>query len=290
MGADGTVVSTVTGTVVAGYGRDCLVQAGGALIRAKARGRHVQPVAGDRVHLVNREIIDAIAPRTSVFARSSSHRTKVIAANATQIVAVVACEPPFSDELLCRLTVAAENAGLPIAFVLNKIDLEASLAAAREMLAPFRDLGYPAIELSAQRDIGPVRPLLHGHCSVLVGQSGMGKSTLLKALVPEAEVHIREISSFLASGRHSTTASRLYRLDAGSAVIDTPGVAEFGLAGFGARGIAAGFREFAAHAARCRFHDCRHLTEPGCAVRAASLHPRRLLLYERIMRAELATA
>jgi ribosome biogenesis GTPase len=253
----------------------------------------VQPVAGDRVHLVNGDIIDAVAPRLSVFARSSSHRTKVIAANATQIVAVVACEPPFSDELLCRLTVAAENAGLPIAFVLNKIDLDASLAAAREMLAPFRELGYPVIELSAQRDIAPVRPLLHGHCSVLVGQSGMGKSTLLKALVPEAEVHIREISSFLASGRHSTTASRLYRLgvlDAPGTVIDTPGVAEFGLAGFGPRGIAAGFREFAALAVRCKFHDCRHLAEPGCAVRAAPLHPRRLLLYERILRAELATA
>jgi len=274
------------GTVVAGYGRDCLVQAGGGLVRAKARNRQVQPVAGDRVLLVEGNIIEALAPRTSVFARAGSHRTKVIAANVTQIVAVAACEPPFSDELLSRFAIAAEWNELPMTIVLNKMDLADLRAGALEMLAPFRDVGYPVVELSASRDAAPLRPLLTGHRSVLVGQSGMGKSTLLKQLVPEAEVHIQEISSFLAAGKQSTTASRLYSLDERSSVIDTPGVAEFGLAGLDARAIARGFREIAELATRCRFSDCRHLAEPGCAVRDA-IHPRRLLLYERIMRAEM---
>ncbi|MGE3678465.1 MAG: ribosome small subunit-dependent GTPase A [Burkholderiales bacterium] len=278
---------SVDGTVVAGHGRDCLVRAGGVLVRAKARNRQVQPVAGDRVMLTAGDIIDAVAPRSSVFARASNHRAKVIAANVTQIVAVAACEPPFSDELLCRFTVAAEWHALPIAFVLNKVDLADRRAAALAMLAPFRDIGYPVIELSAQLDASPLRPLLQGQRSVLVGQSGMGKSTLLQALVPDAEVHIQEISGFLAAGRQSTTAARLYELDDASSIIDTPGVAEFGLAGLDARAIAGGFREFAQAATCCRFNDCRHLTEPGCAVRAA-VHPRRLVLYERILQAELA--
>jgi len=275
------------GTVVAGYGRACLVQAGGELVRAKARNRQVQPVAGDRVMLVDNDIIEAVAPRSSVFSRASNHRTKVIAANVTQIVAVAACEPPFSDELLCRFAIAAEHHGLPLAIVLNKVDIAGRRDEAAGMLAPFLEAGHAVVELSASLDASPLLPLLSGHRSVLVGQSGMGKSTLLKQLVPGADVQIREISQFLAAGKQSTTASRLYELDASTSIIDTPGVAEFGLAGLDARTLAAGFREIAALAARCKFSDCRHLAEPGCAVRAGGMHPRRLLLYERIMRAEM---
>ena len=122
----------------------------------------------------------------------------------------------------------------------------------------------------------------------------MGKSTLVKTLVPDAAVRIGEISRFLDSGRQSTTAARLYALDASSEIVDTPGVSEFGLAGSSAREIAACFREFAAHAAGCRFQDCRHLSEPDCAVRRATIsgavHPRRLELYQRIVREERAGA
>ncbi len=274
------------GTVVAGHGRDCLVEAEGELLHAKARSRRVQPVAGDRVFLVEGNIIEAVAPRSSEFSRSSSHRTKVIAANVTQVVMVVACEPPFSDELMCRVLVAAEHAGLRTLFVLNKSDLAGLLPAAREMLAPFAAAGYPVLEMSAAHDASALRPALEGQLSVISGQSGMGKSTLVKNLVPHAEVRIREISRFLAAGRQSTIAARLHALNERSAIIDTPGIAEFGLAGLSNHDIALGFREFTAHAVRCKFHDCRHLTEPGCAVRGAPIHPRRLLLYERILRAE----
>ncbi len=287
------------GTVVAGFGRESLVRAdGGELLSAAARSRDVQPVCGDRVMLSGvaggRAVIEAIDPRRNVFSRASRHRTKVLAANVTQVVVLVACEPSFSDELMCRLLGAAELAGLPALIALNKTDLAERRDDALRALEPFRGLGYPVVELVGKRDAQPLLPYLHHHRSLLAGQSGMGKSTLVKTLVPEAEVRIGEISRFLDSGRQSTTASRLYLVDAASEIVDTPGVSEFGLAGLGARAIAQCFREFGAHAARCRFQDCRHLSEPDCAVREATLsgavHPRRLALYQRILQQEFGGA
>ena len=285
-----------SGTVVAGFGRESLVRADdGELLQASARSRDVQPVCGDRVMLSGvagaRAVIEAIDPRRNVFSRASRHRTKVLAANVTQVVVLVACEPSFSDELVCRFLAAAELAGLPALIVLNKVDLAGQRDDALRALEPFRGLGYPLVELAGKRDAQPLVPYLRQHRSLLAGQSGMGKSTLVKTLVPQAEVRIGEISRFLDSGRQSTTASRLYVVDAASEIVDTPGVSEFGLAGLSARGIAQCFREFGPYAARCRFQDCRHLSEPGCAVREAALsgavHPRRLALYQRIVQQEL---
>jgi ribosome biogenesis GTPase len=281
------------GTVIAGFGRSCLVRPdGGELAPAHARNRRIEMVAGDRVQLIGHGVIEAVAPRRSVFARASAFRTKVLAANVTRVVVLAACEPSFADELICRVLVAAERCGLPALVALNKIDLGDRCDAARARLEPFRAAGYPVIEISAKHDIAPLRPYLRGERTVLAGQSGMGKSTLVRALVPDAEVRIGEISRFLDSGRQSTTASRLYTLDAESEIVDTPGISEFGLAGLSARDIAEGFRDFAPLAAGCRFNDCRHLAEPACAVRAAAasgaIHPRRLALYERIVRQERA--
>jgi ribosome biogenesis GTPase len=287
------------GTVVAGFGRESLVRVdGGELLSATARSRDLQPVCGDRVMLSGigggRAVIEAIDPRRNVFARASRHRTKVLAANVTQVVVLVACEPSFSDELMCRFLGAAELAGLPALIALNKTDLAERREDALRALEPFRGLGYPVVELVGKRDAQPLLPYLQRHRSLLAGQSGMGKSTLVKTLVPQAEVRIGEISHFLDSGRQSTTASRLYVVDAASEIVDTPGVSEFGLAGLSARQIAQCFREFGPHAARCRFQDCRHLSEPGCAVREATLsgavHPRRLALYQRILQQELGGA
>ena len=159
-------------------------------------------------------------------------------------------------------------------------------------MPPFRGLGYPLVELSSKGDVTPLLPYLKGQRSLLTGQSGMGKSTLVKALVPDAEVRIREISHFLDAGKQSTTGSRLFELAPGTEIIDSPGVAEFGLAGFDAPAIGAGFREFGPHRGHCRFQNCSHLVEPGCALQAAAdsgaIHPRRLALYQRIVRAEAA--
>ena len=285
------------GTVVAGFGRECLVRVdGGELLRCQVRGRQIQPACGDRVQLAHSSadqgVVEAVGPRTNEFSRAVHFRRKVLAANVSQLVILLACEPSFSDELICRMLVVAEHAGLPTVMVLNKVDLVEQRERALAMLTPFRGLGYPLVELAGKIDVEPLRAYLSGYRSLFTGQSGMGKSTLVKALVPDAEVRIREISAFLDAGKQSTTGSRLYPVAPGTEIIDTPGVAEFGLAGMGYLHIAEGFREFTPYRGACRFQNCRHLNEPGCALHAAaetgSIHPRRLALYQRIVLAEEA--
>lgn len=282
------------GTVVAAHRRQSLVRDEGAsLLRCLVRGRALRPACGDRVGFIRgasgEGVIESIAPRRNEFARAAQHRRKVIAANLTQVMIMVACEPAWDDELVCRMLVAAEDAGLPAVLVLNKSDLTGLRDAALARLAPFRGLGYPLVEVAARRDAEPLRAYLAGQRTLLAGQSGMGKSTLVAALVPQAEVRIREISRYLDAGRQTTTTARLYEIDETSELVDSPGVSEFGLAGFSPQSLAGGFREIAQHAGACRFRDCRHLVEPGCAVEAAAargtIHPRRLALYRQIARA-----
>jgi len=174
-----------------------------------------------------------------------------------------------------------------VLIVLNKIDLAAALPVARELLRPFVALGYRIVELSAHQDAGLLAPLLLGETSVLVGQSGMGKSTLTNALVPEAAAATREISTALDSGKHTTTHARLYRLENGGALIDCPGLQEFGLAHMTPVEIEFGFVEFRQYIGACRFRDCRHTAEPDCAIKAAAaggaIHPRRLAHYRQLI-------
>lgn len=273
------------GTVVAAFGRQYEIALdGGGLALCFPRGKKSHVACGDRVTVTlsaaDHGVITAVLPRSTLLYRSDAFRQKLFAANATQAVIVVAAEPSFSDELVSRCIVAAEQQHMRALIVLNKTDLAEKAEAARLQLAPFRDLGYPVVELSAKHDAEALRPHLAGQCSVLVGQSGMGKSTLINALLPEVQASVREISGALDSGKHTTTHTRLYRLDAASSLIDSPGMQEFGLAHLTRAEIEQGFREFLPHLDRCRFRDCRHDQEPDCALRAAvaagSISPRRL--------------
>lgn len=264
----------LTGLIVAAFGRHYEIeQADGSRITGYPRGKKSPYACGDRVELehTNAQQAQIIRnqPRTSLLYRSDAFRQKLIVANATQLVLVVATEPSFSDELLTRALVAAESEGLRSLIVLNKIDLTAQLDEARQRLAPLAALGYPVIELSALDHAHPLRPWLTDQISVLVGQSGMGKSTLINALIPEAAAVTREISAALDSGKHTTTYARRYALDATSALIDSPGLQEFGLAHLSRGSIEQGFIEFRPHLSHCRFRDCYHHNEPGCAIRAA---------------------
>ena len=262
------------GTVIAAHGRHYLIELdGGGTLPCFPRGKKSDLACGDRVSVLrssdSQGVIDALQPRQSLLYRSNEFRQKLIAANVTQIVIVVATEPSFSEELVTRCLVAAESQDMAALIVLNKCDLRERLAHAETVLAPFVRLGYPLLRLSALSSIEALRPHLARHISVLVGQSGMGKSTLVNALIPQANARTREISEALDSGKHTTTHATLYRLDADSALIDSPGLQEFGLHHLSLHELEHGFPELRQFSGQCRFRNCRHDREPGCAVRNA---------------------
>jgi len=293
--------------VIAAFGRQYLVRlADGTEMACLTRGKKSEVACGDIVEVRRTDhpsvrtgtptlggilpdaqgVIEGITPRYTLLYRSDAYREKIIAANVTQIIVVVAAEPSFNDELLARCLVAAFDQKLGVLIVLNKCDLTGAADAARKQLVPYSAIGYRVLEISAMQDVAVLRPYLAGHSSVLVGQSGMGKSTLINALLPDAQAATREISSALDSGKHTTTHARLYRLDYTSSLIDCPGVQAFGLHHLSFGRIEQGFVEFAQFLGQCRFDDCHHLHEPGCALRSAAeagkIDARRLELFQHI--------
>ena len=186
------------------------------------------------------------------------------------MVIVVAAVPTFSEELINRCLAAAENQGLQVLIVLNKADLVSATQVAAGRLNLYRGLGYAVLEVSAASNARPLLPFLSNQLSVLVGQSGMGKSTIINALFPGAKRATAGISVALDTGRHTTTHARLYELDEQSGIIDSPGLQEFGLYHMNNEELAWGFVEFRPYLGQCKFADCRHMREPGCALRDAT--------------------
>ena len=263
------------GLVVATYRRHYAVTlADGETIECVQKGRSLQIACGDRVGIVRVAgggAIESVSARTSLLYRSDAFREKLIAANVTQIVGVVAPGLGLDEELINRWMIAAESQSCRFVLAANKSDLP-QYAELRQRLAPFAALGYSVVELSALRDAAPINAWLAGNHSVLVGQSGMGKSTIVNALIPSAAIRVSEVSAALATGRHTTTATTLYPLPALGAdtwIVDSPGMKAFGLAHLDPETIAEAFVELRPLLGHCRFRDCQHDAEPGCAIQAA---------------------
>jgi ribosome biogenesis GTPase len=282
----------ISGEIIAAFGRHFLVDTeSGSAISCVLRGKKGGAACGDRVEIrptaPGQGVIENILPRITLLYRSDISREKLIAANVTQMIIVVAAVPSFSEELITRCLVAAENQHLDTLIVLNKTDLSEPTRVAFDTLSLYQKLNYILLPLSARNDVGPLLPHLHGKTSILVGQSGMGKSTMINSLVPTAERITAEISVTLDSGRHATTHARLYHLDPKSRIIDSPGVQQFGLRHLTDEDIAWGFREFHPYLGKCRFSNCNHIGEPDCAIAQAAhdkkIEAQRLGFYRRLL-------
>ena len=263
------------GLVVASYGKRFDIELSDKMrISCVTRGKKTDLACGDIVNIKltdKREgVVESSLPRTSLLYRSNAFKSKILASNVSQIVITLATQPSFYENLLNRCLVAAEAANIRPLIVLNKCDL-ADTSDAKITLKRYENLGYQVLHLAATENISGLLPYLNNHKSVLVGQSGMGKSTIINALLPDVNVRTQMVSDALDSGKHTTTATHLYHLDElgldkNSSLIDSPGLQEFGLHHLSNEQIELAFIEFKPFLGKCRFNNCKHSHEPDCAV------------------------
>ena len=285
--------------VIATFGHQLLIDDAAHIRQATRRGRRGDVVVGDcvlaSVTSVEQARIESIEPRSTLLFRSDKYRTKELAANVDQVIIVFAARPAFNRWFIWKALVAATAAGIEALVLRNKSDLAES-ADASSFLHQVSQLGWRTLALSAKVESDRSRDLLlrevAGRKSLMVGQSGMGKSTLLNLLIPDARARTQQYSERLNAGKQTTTASRWFSFDGDSALVDTAGFEEFGLAHLSFDEIAATFPEFKGLLGDCRFQDCRHSEEPGCAIRAAladgTIAPERYEFYRSLSAASLA--
>ena len=266
------------GRVVSGHGRHVVVEAeNGERVLCHTRGKKSECVVGDLVRWQrsgDEGVVDANLPRRNLLYRQDAWKTKAFAANIDQLLVVVAAEPVFSESQLARALIGARAASIPARIVLNKSDLPA-FGEAKTRLEPYTKIDIEVVGVALKNEPDEARarllPLLVGRSTLVLGPSGAGKSTLVNLMVADAAAQVGEISQALNSGRHTTTATHWYWLDASraSALIDSPGFQEFGLRQIAPSDLAALMPDIGGHAGTCRFYNCMHVHEPGCGVLTA---------------------
>lgn len=289
------------GLIIAHYGRDLVVEdPQGRLHLCSARKKLGRLVCGDRVHWQptgsEQGVVTALDARRSLLARPDPRgNERPLAANVDQIVIVCAPEPPLSEPLIDRYLVIAELIGAHPLILVNKADLLSEIARANlaARLAAYVQLDYPVL-FTSTRDSAQVNTLtqhFNGHTSILVGQSGVGKSSLVRLLLPHSDIRIGQLSDASGLGKHTTTETTLYHLTGGGDLIDSPGVRDFQLWQATEQDLERGFRELHRYRGACRFHNCRHNGEPGCAIAAAvdkgEIDARRLGSYRSLLQQAL---
>ncbi len=268
----------VKARVIASHGRNHLVQTvSGQRLTATRKGKKGDVAVGDTVSVALGGSLGAsiqtIDERKTLLFRQDAVKTKVLAANVDIMLVVFAPVPVFNPDFIWRALVAAYAGGIRPIVIRNKIDIKASQERADAFEKSLKVLGYETIAMSATEmspeKVNELLSLIEGKTSILIGQSGMGKSTLLNRLIPQAQAKTQEISQALNAGRQTTTETRLYELDAGGAIIDSPGFTNFGLAHVAPALLQEAMPEFVPYLGHCRFADCQHTAEPGCAIKSA---------------------
>ena len=279
LGLQGVVVEVSSGLCRVDLDERSLICALRGSLTAQDTGFTNVVAVGDEVivseNSSERGVVEAVLPRRSVLARPDvfhHHLKQIIAANADQLLIVASWRDPiFWPELTDRYLIAAERNNLSPILCVNKIDLAEDVADCRSALRPYLRLGHRVLFTSALTGEGVIelRDVLRGRMTVLAGLSGVGKSSLLSTVQPGLQLRTGEVSDRSGEGQHVTTQVNLFRLDIGGFVVDTPGIREFGLSGLRRAELAGFYPEMTAVEGSCRFSDCSHLHEPGCAVQAA---------------------
>ena len=278
------------GRVITRYGQRQLVEdENGIVFQSVSRQNIGFSVAGDKILFQKTKHDDAIV--TAIYPRDNElkRQDKLIAANIDQLWLVVAIEPHYEFELIDRYLIMAENSNLPIGIIVNKIELSTTKSKTENDFLNYQSLGYDVHFLSVKKQINLdfFKEQLINKSHIFLGQSGVGKSSLINSLIPDLQLRVNEISSKSKLGKHTTTNTTIYHIPSGGDLIDSPGVREFQLDSLTELEIKSGFKEFRALSDACRFRDCRHINEPNCAVKESldqgKINPNRYQSYLNIL-------